>query len=243
MIAPLSAADVSPIWHPFTQHATAGPMIEIVRGEGAWLYAGDGRRILDAISSWWVNTHGHGHPKIAAAVAEQARTLEQVIFAGFTHPPAERLARKLLALAPRRAGVRLLLRLRLDRRRGRREDGGRLLAQSSAGRATASSPSRTATTAIPSARCRSARAACSPSPYQPMLFQVDFLPFPAPGREQRTIDAFAALLRTSRRRDRRADRRAAGAGRRRHADVSACGAGRAARARAAATTSSSSPTR
>src|SRR5512144_2388218 len=98
MIAPSSAGDISPIWHPFTQHATSGPMIEIVRGEGAWLYAGDGRRILDAISSWWVNTHGHGHPKIAAAVAEQARTLEQVIFAGFTHPPAERLARKLLAL-------------------------------------------------------------------------------------------------------------------------------------------------
>ncbi len=64
-------------------------MIEIARAEGAWLYTADGRRILDAISSWWVITHGHGHPAIAAAIAEQARTLEQVIFAGFTHRPAE----------------------------------------------------------------------------------------------------------------------------------------------------------
>ena len=101
MIAPIPATEASPIWHPFTQHAIAGPMIEIVRGEGAWLHASDGRRFLDAISSWWVNTHGHAHPKIAAAVAEQARTLEQVIFAGFTHPQAEKLARNLLAMTPR----------------------------------------------------------------------------------------------------------------------------------------------
>ena len=98
---PPSPAAPSPLWHPFTQHATAGPMIEIARAEGAWLHAADGRRYLDAISSWWVITHGHGHPAIAAAVAEQAAILEQVIFAGFTHPPAERLARKLLVLAPR----------------------------------------------------------------------------------------------------------------------------------------------
>ena len=88
--------DYSKIWHPFTQHALAGPEIEIERAEGAYLYAKDGRKILDGISSWWVNTHGHCHPEIVKAVQEQASKLEQVIFAGFTHAPAEELAEKLL---------------------------------------------------------------------------------------------------------------------------------------------------
>ncbi len=83
------------IWHPFTQHGIAGPMVEIDRAEGAYLYTKDGRKILDAISSWWVNTHGHCHPKIVQAVQEQAAKLEQVIFAGFTHASAEQLAEKL----------------------------------------------------------------------------------------------------------------------------------------------------
>lgn len=84
------------IWHPFTQHALSSPAIEIERAEGAYLYTKDGQKILDGISSWWVNTHGHCHPEIVKAVQEQAGKLEQVIFAGFTHRPAERLAEKLL---------------------------------------------------------------------------------------------------------------------------------------------------
>jgi len=87
---------VSPIWHPMTQHKTAGPMINVSRAEGSYLYTSDGRQIIDGISSWWVNTHGHCHPKIVDAVQKQAARLEQVIFAGFTHDPAERLTRKLL---------------------------------------------------------------------------------------------------------------------------------------------------
>ncbi len=90
----------SPIWHPFTQHALSGPAIPIDRAEGASLYTGDGRRIIDAISSWWVNPHGHGHPRIAAAIAAQAARLDQIIFAGFTHEPAERLARELIDITP-----------------------------------------------------------------------------------------------------------------------------------------------
>jgi adenosylmethionine-8-amino-7-oxononanoate aminotransferase len=86
----------SHIWHPFTQHALSGPEIEVERAEGAYLYTKDGRRIFDGISSWWVNTHGHCHPEIVKAVQEQAGKLEQVIFAGFTHEPAEQLAAKLL---------------------------------------------------------------------------------------------------------------------------------------------------
>ena len=88
---------VSPIWHPMTQHKIAGAMIHVSRAEGATLYTSDGRQIIDGISSWWVNTHGHCHPKIVEAVKAQAGRLEQVIFAGFTHEPAERLTRRLLS--------------------------------------------------------------------------------------------------------------------------------------------------
>jgi adenosylmethionine---8-amino-7-oxononanoate aminotransferase len=83
------------IWHPFTNSALDPAPIEIERAEGVWLYAKDGRKILDAVSSWWVNLHGHANPRIAAAVAEQARKMEHVILAGFTHEPAEELASRL----------------------------------------------------------------------------------------------------------------------------------------------------
>ena len=88
------------IWHPFTQDALEPEPIFIERAEGVYLYTPDGRRLLDAISSWWVNLHGHAHPLIAGAIAEQARKLEQVIFAGFTHGPAEELAARLRTVLP-----------------------------------------------------------------------------------------------------------------------------------------------
>ncbi len=87
---------VSPIWHPMTQHKLSQSALHVDRGEGSYLHLRGGRKILDGISSWWVNTHGHCHPKIVEAVREQAGKLEQVIFAGFTHDPAEKLTRKLL---------------------------------------------------------------------------------------------------------------------------------------------------
>jgi len=88
------------LWHPYTQMFTAGPPLPIVRAQGVYLYTEDGRRILDGISSWWVNIHGHSHPKLNEALAAQARELEQVIFAGCTHRPAVELAERLLALLP-----------------------------------------------------------------------------------------------------------------------------------------------
>ncbi|GFZ94890.1 adenosylmethionine-8-amino-7-oxononanoate aminotransferase [Dyella caseinilytica] len=76
------------------------PMVPIVRGEGPWLIDAEGRRYLDGISSWWTNLFGHANPRIAAGLAEQAKTLEHVIFAGFTHPPAIELAEQLVKITP-----------------------------------------------------------------------------------------------------------------------------------------------
>ena len=92
---------MSGIWHPFTQHALAPPPPLIARGEGAWLITDDGRRILDGISSWWVTSHGHNHPRIMAAIRAQTEKLDQVIFANFTHQPAEDVAAALLQIAPK----------------------------------------------------------------------------------------------------------------------------------------------
>ncbi|MFC4528518.1 adenosylmethionine--8-amino-7-oxononanoate transaminase [Dyella halodurans] len=94
--------DLSHLWHPCTQmhdHETV-PMVPIARGDGAWLIGTDGRRYLDGISSWWTNIFGHANPRLAAALADQARTLEHVIFAGFTHEPAVALAEALVRVTP-----------------------------------------------------------------------------------------------------------------------------------------------
>src|SRR5688572_7291351 len=88
------------IRHPFTSLEAAEDPILIEKGEGVYLYSNDGRKIIDAVSSWWVNLHGHSHPSIAKAVANQALTLEHVIFAGLTHEPAIRLPKNLLTIYP-----------------------------------------------------------------------------------------------------------------------------------------------
>lgn len=88
------------IWHPFTHTALDPEPIEIASAEGVYLHTRDGRQLIDAISSWWVNIHGHGHPRIAEAIARQARTLEHVLFAGCTHEPAMQLASKLRQVVP-----------------------------------------------------------------------------------------------------------------------------------------------
>ncbi|HYV96511.1 MAG TPA: adenosylmethionine--8-amino-7-oxononanoate transaminase [Gemmatimonadaceae bacterium] len=96
----IQSLDRTHLWHPYTQHALAGDHVEITRASGAYLYDATGRRIFDAISSWWVTLHGHAHPVIARAVADQASRLEQVIFAGFTHEPAVLLAADLVRIVP-----------------------------------------------------------------------------------------------------------------------------------------------
>lgn len=88
------------VWHPFTQERTAPPPLPVASARGASLFLEDGRELLDMACSWWVNVHGHSHPRIAAAIARQAATLEHVIFAGFTHEPAARLAQAIVQALP-----------------------------------------------------------------------------------------------------------------------------------------------
>lgn len=88
------------LWHPYTQEKIAPLPIPIVAAKGVWLETEDGRKILDGISSWWVNILGHSHPILNQALSKQAETLEHVMFAGFTHQPAVELAEKLINILP-----------------------------------------------------------------------------------------------------------------------------------------------
>ena len=97
-----SARDLAVLWHPCTQmrdHEIV-PMIPMARGDGAWLIDYDGRRYLDAVSSWWTNIFGHANPRIAAAIKDQLDKLEHVMLGGFSHAPAIELAEELLRIAP-----------------------------------------------------------------------------------------------------------------------------------------------
>ncbi|MFP5039925.1 adenosylmethionine--8-amino-7-oxononanoate transaminase [Parasediminibacterium sp. JCM 36343] len=96
----LQERDHAVIWHPFTQQKNRQPPVPIVKGKGTLLFDEQGNEYIDAISSWWVTLHGHAHPYIAEKLYQQALTLEQVIFAGFTHEPAVSLAERLLPIIP-----------------------------------------------------------------------------------------------------------------------------------------------
>ncbi|KAF0248263.1 MAG: adenosylmethionine-8-amino-7-oxononanoate aminotransferase [bacterium] len=96
----LLARDKAYLWHPYTQMLNAPAPLPIVSGKGVYLYTEDGKQLLDGISSWWVNIHGHSHPKLNQALAKQASKLDHVLFAGCTHPPAVELAEKLIPLLP-----------------------------------------------------------------------------------------------------------------------------------------------
>jgi len=88
------------IWYPFTQQATDPPPLRVKKAEGVYLYTEDGRRVIDGISSWWVNLHGHGHPAIVAAIAEQAARIDHVLLAGTTNATVEELAARLRKILP-----------------------------------------------------------------------------------------------------------------------------------------------
>jgi adenosylmethionine-8-amino-7-oxononanoate aminotransferase len=181
----------SPVWHPFTQHAVQPEAIMISKGEGAWLEAEDGRRIFDAISSWWVVTHGHRHPHIVQAIKDQADRLDQVIFAGFTHEPAERLARHLISITPPElqyvffsdsgsTSVEVALKMALGFWRHHGSKRSRILALEGAYHGDTIGGMSVGERGVFNA------------PYDPLLFDVERIPFPAAGREQATLDALDA---------------------------------------------------
>ena len=187
----------SPIWHPFTQHALQREMVKVVRGEGACLYAEDGRRIIDAIASWWVVTHGHCHPVIVNAIQAQANRLNQVIFAGFTHEPAEEVAAAILRLAPRgldhvffsdsgSTSVEVALKMALGYWHNIGEPRSRIIVMQHSYHGD--------TIGAMSVGARGVFNAA----YAPLLFDVTAVPFPHPGHEQATLDALEAAVRHQR---------------------------------------------
>lgn len=96
----LSRRDSQVNWHPYTQHQLDPEALPVIGASGATLTLEDGTEVLDAISSWWANLHGHGRTEIVEAMSAQARQLDHIMFAGFTHEPAVRLSEELIAMAP-----------------------------------------------------------------------------------------------------------------------------------------------
>ncbi|RZM12240.1 MAG: adenosylmethionine--8-amino-7-oxononanoate transaminase [Sphingomonas sp.] len=186
---------MSSIWHPFTQHGLGEPIPLVTHAEGAILHTADGRRVVDAISSWWVTTHGHCHPRIMAAIADQAGKLDQIIFAGWTHEPAEEVARGLREIMPAEltrvffsdsgsTSVEVALKMALGYWLHRGEPRHRLLVMAGSYHGD--------TIGTMSVGARGAFNAA----YEPLLFDVETLPFPAPGAEQATLDALEAACRS-----------------------------------------------
>ncbi|NVK66621.1 MAG: adenosylmethionine--8-amino-7-oxononanoate transaminase [Flavobacteriales bacterium] len=96
----LTERDKKYVWHPFTQHKTAGDQLEIVKASGVTLFDAGGKEYIDANSSWWVNVHGHGHPHIGKAISEQFNTIDHIVFAGATHPKAVEIAERIVEKTP-----------------------------------------------------------------------------------------------------------------------------------------------
>jgi adenosylmethionine-8-amino-7-oxononanoate aminotransferase len=182
----------SPVWHPFTQHGLEEPIPRIVSASGARLHTAEGGMLIDGISSWWVITHGHCEPRIAAAIAEQAGRLDQIIFAGYTHEPAETLAQSLVRLTPEgltkvffsdsgSTAVEVGLKMALGHWYNRGTPRHRIVVMEH------SYHGDTIGTMSVGERGPFNRA------YAPLLFDVAKVPYPAPGREQATLDALEWL--------------------------------------------------
>lgn len=185
---------MSAVWHPFTQHGLQEPVPLIERAEGARLFGADGRSWIDAISSWWVTTHGHAHPRIMAAIRDQTERLDQLIFAGWTHEPAETLAAELVRITPDpltrvffsdsgSTSVEVALKMALG-----------YWANIGDARSTIVVMEHSYHGDTIGAMSVGARGVFN-QPYTPLLFDVVTVPFPAIGKEQATLDALEAACR------------------------------------------------
>lgn len=187
----------SAVWHPFTQHALEPVMKRIAATDGAYLIEEDGNRILDAISSWWVITHRHRHPVIMQAIRAATEAFDQIIFAEYSHEPAEQLAEGLIGLAPSglkhvfysdsgSTSVEVALKMALGYFHNRGEPRDRIVVMEASYHGDTIGTMSTGERGVFNAA------------YEPLLFGVDRLPFPEAGREQQTLDMFETFCRSGR---------------------------------------------
>ena len=183
------------VWHPFTQHQTAGDPLQVVRAEGTLLFDIEGKSYIDANSSWWVNVHGHGHPHLAEAVNKQFMELEHVVFAGVTHPKAVELSERITKVLPENfqrvffsdngsTSTEVALKMSFQYWFNKDEDRKRVLA-------------------IEGAYHGDTFGAMSVGerdmfnrPFEPFFFDVDYLPFPESDKEAEILTKAEKLLST-----------------------------------------------
>ena len=183
------------VWHPFTQHQTAGDPLQVVRAEGTLLFDIEGKSYIDATSSWWVNVHGHGHLHLAEAVNKQFMELEHVVFAGVTHPKAVELSERITKVLPENfqrvffsdngsTSTEVALKMSFQYWFNKDEDRKRVLA-------------------IEGAYHGDTFGAMSVGerdmfnrPFEPFFFDVDYLPFPESDKEAEILTKAEKLLST-----------------------------------------------
>ena len=189
----LSSLDRKNIWHPFTPLEGADDPLLIKSASGVYLQTEDGRKIIDAVSSWWVNLHGHAHPVIADAIAKQALELQHVIFAGFTHEPAIRLAENLLHILPVNqekvffsddgsTAVEVALKMAMQYWFNRNKEKKNIIALEGAYHGDTFGSMSIASRGL------------FTRPFEPFLFETMFIDFPDPENEENVMARFAALI-------------------------------------------------
>ncbi len=185
------------VWHPFSSLENGASPLVIKSASGVYLHTEDDRRVIDAVSSWWVNLHGHAHPVIADAIHEQAKTLEHVIFAGFSHEPAIRLAENLLNILPSNqskifysddgsTAVEVALKMAIQFRFNAGLDTNNIIAIRGAYHGDTFGSMSVAERDL------------FTKPFRPFLFDVNFVDFPAEGHEETTFDQFQSLVQNHR---------------------------------------------
>lgn len=185
---------MSPVWHPFTQHGLNEPIPEVVRTDGAALFTADGRRVIDAISSWWVITHGHRHPRLQAAIRRASEDFDQIIFAGWTHEPAETLAQGLVDMTPEglqhvffsdsgSTAVEVALKMALGYWANIGQPRQRIVVMQHSYHGDTIGTMSVGERGVFN------------NAYAPLLFDVSTVPFPLAGQEQASLDALDAFCR------------------------------------------------
>ncbi|MBY7649048.1 MAG: adenosylmethionine--8-amino-7-oxononanoate transaminase [Candidatus Liberibacter europaeus] len=185
----------SPIWHPFVQHFFNPSFKKIIKTQGTYLIDEDYNKIIDAISSWWVITHGHCHPKIMNAIRSASENFDQIIFAEYTHEPAEQLAKSLVKIVPPglkyaffsdsgSTSVEVAIKMALGFFYNNNMPRNKIIVMEHSYHGD--------TIGSMSVGMRGA----FNDPYKPLLFDVDTIPFPSCNSEQETLDCLEKYCRT-----------------------------------------------